>query len=301
VTTRGGRSLLTLHLDDTNLPLPYTIDPAITLTASAYTVVKGAGSKTGSFSVKIPAGSQTGDLLVVQFVVRTASAFTAPSGWTTLASTVDSTNGLSQYMFTRIMQSTDVAGTTAFTITTPASTDAAGGMITLRNVDASPTNPAQAANSGNGNSGTASASVTTDSFVGSNNDYVMAFYGGMGQIGFTETNASMSPVWTATSENQMPNGSGQYTSSNNNVSSGSSGASRADSLVTAGSFGAGVTVTPSATLSSAAAWIMNVLAFRVALPWNQTLPSISGTAAVGQTLTAASGTWSNTPTGYTYQ
>jgi hypothetical protein len=38
-----------------------------------------------------------------------------------------------------------------------------------------------------------------------------------------------------------------------------------------------------------------------AIPVNTALPAISGTAQVGQTLTASQGTWTNTPTSYTYQ
>jgi hypothetical protein len=38
-----------------------------------------------------------------------------------------------------------------------------------------------------------------------------------------------------------------------------------------------------------------------AAPVNTDPPTISGTTTVGQTLTAANGTWSNTPTSYEYQ
>src|ERR1019366_157826 len=36
-------------------------------------------------------------------------------------------------------------------------------------------------------------------------------------------------------------------------------------------------------------------------PVNQTLPAISGTAQVGQTLIETNGSWSPTPTGFSYQ
>ena len=38
-----------------------------------------------------------------------------------------------------------------------------------------------------------------------------------------------------------------------------------------------------------------------AAPVNTAKPAVSGTATVGQTLTATNGTWSNTPTSYAYQ
>jgi hypothetical protein len=45
----------------------------------------------------------------------------------------------------------------------------------------------------------------------------------------------------------------------------------------------------------------NPTAAVVAYPVNTVLPVISGTVEVGQTLTASTGTWSNTPTSYSYQ
>jgi hypothetical protein len=45
----------------------------------------------------------------------------------------------------------------------------------------------------------------------------------------------------------------------------------------------------------------SVLLSHMGAPENTTLPSISGSALVGQTLTANNGVWTNSPTGFTYQ
>ncbi|HET8895399.1 MAG TPA: hypothetical protein VFM96_15015 [Gaiellaceae bacterium] len=55
-----------------------------------------------------------------------------------------------------------------------------------------------------------------------------------------------------------------------------------------------------ATLCVATAGVFAATA-AAAPPANTTLPSISGTTAVGQTLTASDGTWSNMPTSFAYQ
>jgi len=57
---------------------------------------------------------------------------------------------------------------------------------------------------------------------------------------------------------------------------------------------------PVAAVAAATLTAMAGAATTVA-PVNTTAPTVSGTAKVGQTLTAGDGTWSNTPTSYAYQ
>jgi hypothetical protein len=57
---------------------------------------------------------------------------------------------------------------------------------------------------------------------------------------------------------------------------------------------------PAAALSIVAAGVLATTA-AAAAPVNTTAPSISGTPAVGQTLTANDGTWTNAPTSFAYQ
>ena len=54
-------------------------------------------------------------------------------------------------------------------------------------------------------------------------------------------------------------------------------------------------------LAAAAAALILVSGASAASPQNTTPPSITGTAREGQTLTASNGSWSNTPTSFTYQ
>ncbi len=56
-----------------------------------------------------------------------------------------------------------------------------------------------------------------------------------------------------------------------------------------------------ALLGSLAAGLTLAAGASAAAPVNTSPPTISGTAKVGQTLTVSNGTWSNSPTSYTYQ
>lgn len=62
-----------------------------------------------------------------------------------------------------------------------------------------------------------------------------------------------------------------------------------------------VTATNAAGSSGATAPAVGPVGSATSIPVNSVLPIISGTPAVGQTLTAGNGTWTNSPTSYTYQ
>ena len=62
-----------------------------------------------------------------------------------------------------------------------------------------------------------------------------------------------------------------------------------------------VTASNSAGSSSASSAATSVVAVPVSAPANTSLPTISGTAAVGNSLTASNGSWSGSPTSYSYK
>jgi hypothetical protein len=82
-----------------------------------------------------------------------------------------------------------------------------------------------------------------------------------------------------------------------------SGATSGTYVLVSADLGANITctVTASNAFGSASATSAAVGPITVAPPANTTAPAISGTTAVGQTLTTTNGSWTNSPTTYTYQ
>lgn len=70
---------------------------------------------------------------------------------------------------------------------------------------------------------------------------------------------------------------------------------------TAGTTTNGLVETLAGATNSPNSSSVTVAAAAVVKPANTALPAISGTAQVGQTLSVSTGTWSNSPTGFTYQ
>jgi len=83
VELRNGSWWLTLRLDDSELPLPYVIDPAVTH-RNTQTGTQAVGT---SVSVTKPTGVQTNDLLVAHVdVTGNVTASLTASGWTAITS-----------------------------------------------------------------------------------------------------------------------------------------------------------------------------------------------------------------------
>jgi hypothetical protein len=97
-----------------------------------------------------------------------------------------------------------------------------------------------------------------------------------------------------------------YTYQWNRAGTAISGATSTTYIPVTADIGSTLTYTVTATnaggsTSATSAATAAVIAAASGVPVNSAVPVITGTAQVGQTLTASQGTWSNSPTGYAYQ
>jgi hypothetical protein len=172
---------LELQLDDSSLPLPYVIDPAISFRPS--TTASNGGSGASSISLSLPSGAAARDLVVVQVAARGGTNMTiqTPAGWTNvLNSAVD--GNLRQATFYRVVQTGDPTSVT-FTFGGSAPVQrAVGGATAYYGVKTSAVVDVLAGTASTGTSGTATAAAITttkpDSIVVT--AYAAATSGGFG-------------------------------------------------------------------------------------------------------------------------
>ena len=175
VELRNDAWWLTLRLDDSKLPLPYVIDPAVTHRNTQ----TGTATGTTSVSVTKPTGVQTNDLLVAHVMVTgNATASLAGAGWTPVTSGTAANAG-TQASFYKIAGGSE-PGSYSFTWTTNRSTVAT--VTAYYGVKStSPVDLFSAVGSTNNTTSVTAGTLTTTA----NDDIVLAFFGSVSNSTYT--------------------------------------------------------------------------------------------------------------------
>lgn len=238
-------------------------------TATQASALSGA-----DLTINVPTGVQDGDVMIAFLRCGTA-ALTMPAltGWTSLDIFNTAGQNPSGRSYFRIASSEPASYTWATSSLTVAT---AGSIIAYSGTDATtPINQHGAFNRQASNSAPAANSITS-TVDGCKILYIVGSPGSMGTFtppaGYTnESPGTISTIFLA------------------DIDQASQGA----------------TGTATATITSAAATIAQLVALApsaaAAAPVNTVAPAVTGTATVGQTLSTTNGTWTGSPTSFTYQ
>jgi hypothetical protein len=186
----GDSWTLALKLDDSELPLPYVIDPNISRTAS-----NSAGTAGNATSIAITRPGNVGDILIAQIAVRNNDTVTAPGGWN-LVSAVNSGTGLRQSVFWATNSGT--LGTT-FSWT---NNNHGAGVISAY-ADVHPTSPIDASSSNSGTGTTATATGVTTNFA---NSMLVALYSAQPNVTVTQSGSQGVTQFATASSTGNPTG-----------------------------------------------------------------------------------------------
>ncbi len=247
---RAGSWWLTLALDDSSLPTPYVIDPALESFRAAQSANTGFNATT--MTITKPVGLAVNDLMIAAITARggTNTFVCAPAvtgAWTSIRAD-DSTTVLHQQIYWKVATAADVAAAsyiftfgTAAGCATTTSLQAAGGISAFFGVnDAAPID----ANSGQANASGTAVTAPTMTNATAGNFLVGAFGSANGAA----------PFWTA------PGGLPTFTERWDAASTIGVAANRATSeLATATTTAAGLTGTKVATGTTAAVNIGQLL------------------------------------------
>jgi Bacterial Ig domain/Chitobiase/beta-hexosaminidase C-terminal domain/Bacterial Ig-like domain/PASTA domain len=176
VEQRNGGWWLTLRLNDSELLLPYVIDPAVTHRNTQINTATGATSVT----VTKPTGVQANDLLVAHVMVtgNVTGSIAAPAGWTTIV-TGTAANAATQASFYKIAGGSEAANS-AFTWT--GSQVAAASVSAYYGVKASSVFDFNSTVASTNNTTTVTANGVTTT---ANDDLVLAFFGSVSNSTYT--------------------------------------------------------------------------------------------------------------------
>jgi large repetitive protein len=175
IELRNDAWWLTLRLEDSKLPLPYVIDPAVSHRNTQ------TGSATGATSVSVtkPTGVQANDLLVAHVMVTgNVTASIAGSGWTAVTSGT-AANTATQASFYKIAGGSEPA---SYSFTWTGSQAAAATVTAYYGVkSSSPFDLSSAIASTNNTTSVTAGTLTTTA----NDDIVLAFFGSASNSTYT--------------------------------------------------------------------------------------------------------------------
>jgi hypothetical protein len=163
---RGSSWWLELRLDDSKIPLPYVIDPAIVFRGG----VGSSNNNATTVVMNMPSGVVANDFLIAQITTRggTGTTITEPAGWTILRRDDNGTD-LAQAIYYKVAGSSEPA---SYTWNLSPSVKASGGIIAYTGVDNA--DPFDAVGSAGGNSSLVTAPTITTS---ENNAMLVGFFG----------------------------------------------------------------------------------------------------------------------------
>ena len=171
----NGARFLTLDLDDSALPLPYVIDPAVTFARHS----KAATSAGTSLALGAPAGAVAGNTMVAFVALKNTNTPTAPAGWTAFGTATTQSGTVLRTYWKRF-----AAGDPTYTWSWTTSSDAVGTIIELSDARTTGTPLDQIST----NSASSALPATTALTTAESNESVLSFFIGNGTTGSDSAN-----------------------------------------------------------------------------------------------------------------
>lgn len=259
----------------------------------AYAKVQGAteagaaSSGTSATSNALPSTPTSGNLLIAAIAINNGgvSGFTPPSGWTTIFFNQDA-SGVYHAIVAKISAGTETSGL-AFSWT-GSGFWAIAGPYEFSGGPSSLTGIVESAVTASATGNSSGPSVTGAAATSNGNELLIGLFS---RVSKNALSAGPTDSFTLDDDVQSTGG----------TASTAAGTSFAHKILTANE-----TPTVGITLSNTREWNASVIALVAgsgggSAPTNTVAPAVTGTTVVGNALSTTNGTWTGSPTGYSYQ